>query len=60
MEGLRGNIDGSCSHPPHLTIPPGDNDIVVVDATTFQTLDLSFGTGHKDLMQFGRVVDLDG
>jgi len=51
---------GSCSHPLGATIPPGNNDIVVVDATTFQPLDLSFGTGHKDLTQFGRVVDLDG
>jgi hypothetical protein len=50
---------GGCSHPIGATIPPGNNEVEVVDATTFHVLDFSFGTGHKDLAQFGRVINLD-
>jgi hypothetical protein len=49
----------ACSHPSGANIPPGNNSVEIVDATTFQVLDLSFGSGHKDLAKFGRVISLD-
>jgi hypothetical protein len=58
VEAVGEFVCDGCSYPQGAVAPRGRFQLLVVDASTFQSLDGSIGSRKADLTQFGPVVDL--
>jgi hypothetical protein len=58
VEGVKEFVCNSCSFPQGASAPHGRFQVLILDASTFRTLD--FGLSDKDasLIQLGSVVEL--
>lgn len=58
IEGVSDFVCEACSVPPGASAPRGRFQVLIVDASTFRTLDFGIDATRTDLSQLGTVVDL--
>jgi hypothetical protein len=58
VEGVADFVCDACFGPPGSSAPHGRFQLLIVDASTFRTLDFGLSAKDADLTQLGPVVDL--